>query len=86
MFCVTLCTHLCARVHASLFFLHVWTDVFVQVFHEAWHSSLFNVIFTSIPVLVYAIFDRDFLQEDTILKRAPELYEEGQKNSSVRSF
>ena len=53
-----------------------------SVFHEAWHSSLFNVIFTSIPVLVYAIFDRDFLQEDTILKRAPELYEEGQKNSS----
>ena len=48
--------------------------------YEQWSLSMFNTLFTSIPVLVLGIFDRD-LSAVTLLA-VPELYTKGQKNGA----
>ena len=48
--------------------------------HEQWSLSMFNTLFTSLPVLVLGIFDKD-LSAATLLA-VPELYTKGQKNGA----
>jgi len=48
--------------------------------HEQWSLSMFNTLFTSLPVLVMGIFDKD-LSAITLLA-VPELYTKGQKNGA----
>jgi len=48
--------------------------------HEQWSLSMFNTLFTSLPVLVLGIFDKD-LSAITLLA-VPELYTKGQKNGA----
>ena len=48
--------------------------------HEQWSLSMFNTLFTSLPVLVLGIFDKD-LSAITLLA-IPELYAKGQKNGA----
>ena len=50
-----------------------------SVLHEAWHTSLFNVVFTSFPVLIMAIFDTDMRHKEDIYSH-PDLYRAGQEN------
>lgn len=46
--------------------------------YESWSLTVFNVLFTSLAVIIPAIFDKD-LSQDTLLA-VPELYTFGQKN------
>jgi phospholipid-translocating ATPase len=48
--------------------------------HEQWSLSMFNTLFTSLPVLVLGIFDKDL--SATTLLAVPELYTKGQKNGA----
>jgi phospholipid-translocating ATPase len=48
--------------------------------HEQWSLSMFNTLFTSLPVLVIGIFDKDL--SATTLLAVPELYTKGQKNAA----
>jgi phospholipid-translocating ATPase len=48
--------------------------------HEQWSLSMFNTLFTSLPVLVIGIFDKDL--SATTLLAVPELYSKGQKNEA----
>jgi phospholipid-translocating ATPase len=48
--------------------------------HEQWSLAMFNTLFTSLPVLVLGIFDKD-LSAITLLA-VPELYTKGQKNGA----
>ena len=48
--------------------------------HEQWALSMFNTLFTSLPVLVIGIFDKDL--SATTLLAVPELYTKGQKNGA----
>lgn len=48
--------------------------------HEQWSLSMFNTLFTSLPVLVLGIFNKDL--SATTLLAVPELYTKGQKNGA----
>ena len=48
--------------------------------HEQWSLSMFNTLFTSLPVLVLGIFYKDL--SATTLLAVPELYTKGQKNGA----
>ncbi|XP_044480722.1 phospholipid-transporting ATPase 3-like isoform X1 [Mangifera indica] len=49
-----------------------------QRFYDDWFQSLFNVIFTSMPVIVLGLFEKDV--SAALSKNYPELYREGIKN------
>ncbi|TID29794.1 hypothetical protein CANINC_001609 [Pichia inconspicua] len=48
--------------------------------YESWSLSMFNTLFTSLPVLCIGMFDKD-LQESTLIA-IPELYSKGVKNET----
>lgn len=48
--------------------------------YENWSLSMFNTLFTSLPVLCVGIFEKD-LKASTLIA-APQLYSKGQKNES----
>ncbi|KAK4598306.1 hypothetical protein RGQ29_015681 [Quercus rubra] len=49
-----------------------------QRFYDDWFQSLYNVIFTALPVIIVGLFDKDV--SATLSKKYPELYMEGIKN------
>ncbi|XP_020276843.1 phospholipid-transporting ATPase 3 isoform X2 [Asparagus officinalis] len=49
-----------------------------QRFYDDWFQSLYNVIFTALPVIIVGLFDKDV--SASISKRYPELYKEGIRN------
>lgn len=49
-----------------------------QRFYDDWYQSLYNVIFTALPVIVVGIFEKDV--SASLSKRYPQLYQEGIKN------
>eukprot|EP01018_Ginkgo_biloba_P021170 Gb_12292 [translate_table: standard] len=49
-----------------------------QRFYDDWYQSLYNVIFTALPVIVVGIFDKDV--SASLSKKYPQLYREGIKN------
>ncbi|XP_065860929.1 phospholipid-transporting ATPase 3 [Euphorbia lathyris] len=49
-----------------------------QRFYDDWFQSLYNVIFTALPVIMVGLFDKDV--SATLSKKYPELYKEGIKN------
>ncbi|KAE8690796.1 Phospholipid-transporting ATPase 3 [Hibiscus syriacus] len=49
-----------------------------QRFYDDWFQSLYNVIFTALPVIIVGLFDKDV--SSSLSKRYPELYKEGIKN------
>ncbi|XP_047329990.1 phospholipid-transporting ATPase 3-like [Impatiens glandulifera] len=53
-----------------------------QRFYDDWFQSLYNVFFTSVPVLILGLFDKDV--SASLSKRYPELYKEGIKNTFFR--
>lgn len=50
-----------------------------QRFYDDWFQSLFNVVFTALPVIVLGLFEKDV--SASLSKRYPELYREGIRNS-----
>ncbi|VFQ61243.1 unnamed protein product [Cuscuta campestris] len=50
-----------------------------QRFYDDWFQSLYNVIFTALPVIVLGLFEKDV--SAFLSKKYPELYKEGIRNS-----
>ncbi|KAI4383555.1 hypothetical protein MLD38_009381 [Melastoma candidum] len=50
-----------------------------QRFYDDWFQSLYNVMFTSLPVIIFGLFDKDV--SASLSKKYPELYREGIRNS-----
>ncbi|KAL5725371.1 P-type phospholipid transporter [Ranunculus cassubicifolius] len=46
-----------------------------QRFYDDWFQSLYNVIFTAMPVIIVGLFDKDV--SATLSKKYPQLYKEG---------
>ncbi|XP_062111744.1 phospholipid-transporting ATPase 3 isoform X2 [Humulus lupulus] len=49
-----------------------------QRFYDDWFQSLYNVIFTALPVIMVGLFDKDV--SASLSKKYPEIYMEGIKN------
>ncbi|XP_022776002.1 phospholipid-transporting ATPase 3-like isoform X2 [Durio zibethinus] len=49
-----------------------------QRFYDDWFQSLYNVIFTALPVIMVGLFDKDV--SSSLSKKYPELYKEGTRN------
>ncbi|CAA7399269.1 unnamed protein product [Spirodela intermedia] len=49
-----------------------------QRFYDDWFQSLYNVIFTALPVIFVGLFDKDV--SASLSKKYPELYKEGMRN------
>ncbi|URE19407.1 ATPase, class [Musa troglodytarum] len=47
-------------------------------FYDDWFQSLYNVIFTALPVIIVGLFDKDV--SASLSKKYPELYKEGIRN------
>jgi len=62
----------------TLFWFSTENAFSAQALFDDGYQSLYNVIFTSMPVMVFAILDRDL--EPEIVQRHPELYSVGQFN------
>ncbi|KAK3153697.1 hypothetical protein QOZ80_2BG0179880 [Eleusine coracana subsp. coracana] len=50
-----------------------------QRFYDDWFQSLYNVIFTALPVIIVGLFDKDVTA--SLSKKYPQLYKEGIRNS-----
>ncbi|KAI0516379.1 hypothetical protein KFK09_009052 [Dendrobium nobile] len=50
-----------------------------QRYYDDWFQSLYNVIFTALPVIIVGLFDKDV--SASISKRYPELYKAGIRNT-----
>ncbi|XP_042008673.1 phospholipid-transporting ATPase 3-like isoform X2 [Salvia splendens] len=50
-----------------------------QRFYDDWLQSLYNVIFTALPVIIIGLFDKDV--SAVLSKKYPELYKEGVRNA-----
>ncbi|OVA09139.1 Cation-transporting P-type ATPase [Macleaya cordata] len=50
-----------------------------QRFYDDWFQSLYNVIFTALPVIILGLFDKDV--SASLSKKYPELYKEGIRNT-----
>ncbi|XP_051144581.1 phospholipid-transporting ATPase 3-like isoform X2 [Andrographis paniculata] len=53
-----------------------------QRFYDDWFQSLFNVLFTALPVVMLGLFDKDV--NGVLSKKYPELYKEGIRNMFFR--
>ncbi|KAF2070558.1 hypothetical protein CYY_008121 [Polysphondylium violaceum] len=60
-----------------------WFGIFnmysAQTIFDSWSISIFNVVFTGLPIIVYAILDQDVSAESSM--KYPQLYASGQKDS-----
>ncbi|CAM8938245.1 unnamed protein product [Rhodiola kirilowii] len=50
-----------------------------QRFYDDWYQSLYNVLFTTLPVIIVGLFDKDV--SASLSKKYPELYKEGMNNT-----
>jgi len=55
-----------------------WNGYSGSSFYEPWSLSMFNTLFTSLPVIFMGVFEKD-LAASTLLA-VPELYQKGQRN------
>lgn len=53
-----------------------------QRFYDDWFQSLYNVIFTALPVIIVGLFEKDV--SASLSKKYPELYKEGIRNTFFR--
>uniref|UniRef100_A0A7N0U1C9 P-type ATPase C-terminal domain-containing protein n=1 Tax=Kalanchoe fedtschenkoi TaxID=63787 RepID=A0A7N0U1C9_KALFE len=58
------------------------TGISGQRFYDDWYQSLYNVIFTTLPVIMVGLLDKDV--SAALSKKYPELYKEGIRNSLFR--
>ncbi|KAL2088905.1 hypothetical protein ACEWY4_015804 [Coilia grayii] len=61
--------------------VHFWFAFFcgfsAQTVYDQWFITLFNVVYTSLPVLALGLFDQDVSEQNSL--RHPKLYEPGQQ-------
>ncbi|KAK6931154.1 P-type ATPase, N-terminal [Dillenia turbinata] len=61
------------------FWFNFQTGFSGQRFYDDWFQSLYNVIFTALPVVILGLFDKDVSAK--LSKKYPELYKEGIRNA-----
>ena len=59
-------------------------SLLLQTIHDSWHISFFNLVFTSMPIVLHAIFDQDVSAEAALMY--PKLYGPGQRKERVGGF
>ena len=83
---IRLCKYCLCTFYKEVFFylgqaiFQIYTGWTGTSMYENWSISMFNTLFTSLPVLVIGIFEKD-LSAATLLA-VPELYVKGQKNGA----
>jgi len=60
------------------FFYNWFTGFSAATMYDGWSITIFNVVFTGLPVIIYAIFEQDISHK--LLIKFPPLYETGQKS------
>uniref|UniRef100_A0A8C9VSB5 Phospholipid-transporting ATPase n=1 Tax=Scleropages formosus TaxID=113540 RepID=A0A8C9VSB5_SCLFO len=79
-----MCNFLCYFFYKNFAFtlVHFWFGFFcgfsAQTVYDQWFITLFNIVYTSLPVLAMGLFDQDVNEKNSI--RFPKLYEPGQLN------
>ena len=68
-------------LYLTQFFYVFWSAFSGASLHDQWTIALFNTIFTAIPIMAVAVFDRD-LKAD-VAEEFPQLYKQGQKKKFV---
>ncbi|KAM4554253.1 phospholipid-transporting ATPase ID [Fundulus diaphanus] len=62
--------------------VHFWYGFFcgfsAQTVYDQWFITLFNIVYTSLPVLAMGLFDQDVNEQNSL--RYPSLYKPGQQN------
>jgi len=54
-----------------------------QTLYDSWIITVYNMIFTALPVIFFAIFDKDINEED--LEKYPELYNRSKDNKDLNA-
>jgi magnesium-transporting ATPase (P-type) len=73
----------CFVFYLTQAWFQIWTGWSGTSIYEQWSLTLYNLIFTSLPVIVVGIFEKD-LNQSTLLG-VPELYRYGQFNSGFNT-
>uniref|UniRef100_S4RDT0 Phospholipid-transporting ATPase n=1 Tax=Petromyzon marinus TaxID=7757 RepID=S4RDT0_PETMA len=79
-----MCKFLCYFFYKNFAFtlVHFWFGFFcgfsAQTVYDQWFITLFNIVYTSLPVLAMGVFDQDINDQWSI--DCPKLYEPGQLN------
>ncbi|XP_073922017.1 probable phospholipid-transporting ATPase IM isoform X3 [Castor canadensis] len=79
-----MCKFLCYFFYKNFAFtlVHFWFGFFcgfsAQTVYDQWFITLFNIVYTSLPVLAMGIFDQDVSDQNSL--DCPQLYEPGQLN------
>ncbi|KAJ1566001.1 hypothetical protein HK096_004895 [Nowakowskiella sp. JEL0078] len=68
----------CISFYSSQALFQIWTGFSSATLYEPWTLSLYNIFFSSLPVLAVGVFERD-LSRSTLMA-VPELYRFGQLN------
>ncbi|XP_055393983.1 probable phospholipid-transporting ATPase IM isoform X6 [Bubalus kerabau] len=81
---VRMCKFLCYFFYKNFAFtlVHFWFGFFcgfsAQTVYDQWFITLFNIVYTSLPVLAMGIFDQDVSDQNSM--DYPQLYRPGQLN------
>ncbi|TMS05803.1 putative phospholipid-transporting ATPase IM [Larimichthys crocea] len=79
-----MCNFLCYFFYKNFAFtlVHFWYGFFcgfsAQTVYDQWFITLFNIVYTSLPVLAMGLFDQDVNDQNSL--RYPCLYKPGQQN------
>lgn len=79
-----MCKFLCYFFYKNFAFtlVHFWFGFFcgfsAQTVYDPWFITLFNIVYTSLPVLAMGIFDQDVNDQNSM--ECPQLYKPGQLN------
>ncbi|KAM9352340.1 putative phospholipid-transporting ATPase IM [Symphorus nematophorus] len=79
-----MCNFLCYFFYKNFAFtlVHFWYGFFcgfsAQTVYDQWFITLFNIVYTSLPVLAMGLFDQDVDDKNSL--RYPSLYKPGQQN------
>ncbi|XP_048825243.1 probable phospholipid-transporting ATPase IM isoform X2 [Brienomyrus brachyistius] len=79
-----MCRFLCYFFYKNFAFtlVHFWFGFFcgfsAQTVYDQWFITLFNIVYTSLPILAMGLFDQDVNEQNSL--RHPKLYELGQLN------
>ncbi|XP_063650208.1 probable phospholipid-transporting ATPase IM isoform X4 [Pan troglodytes] len=79
-----MCKFLCYFFYKNFAFtlVHFWFGFFcgfsAQTVYDQWFITLFNIVYTSLPVLAMGIFDQDVSDQNSM--DCPQLYKPGQLN------
>ncbi|KNE63375.1 phospholipid-translocating P-type ATPase, flippase [Allomyces macrogynus ATCC 38327] len=68
----------CIMFYMTQFLFQVWSGWSGTSLYESWTLTMYNIIFSSLPVILLGILDRDLPEH--ILNEFPELYRVGQRN------